>query len=73
MSRLNENWPASFLTDSTLSLSHTNGSTVLCQINSAQLGEFGVYDLSLRPDGNGCTLETAKEPVNIYLRKEADV
>nr|XP_040224539.2 heparan-alpha-glucosaminide N-acetyltransferase [Anopheles coluzzii] len=41
--------------------------TVLCQINSAQLGEFGVYDLSVRPDGNGCTLETAKEPVNIYL------
>ena len=56
-----------------LSIYHTHASTVLCQINSAQLGEFGVYDLSVRPDGNGCTLETAKEPVNIYLRKEADV
>uniref|UniRef100_A0A182JR46 Heparan-alpha-glucosaminide N-acetyltransferase catalytic domain-containing protein n=1 Tax=Anopheles christyi TaxID=43041 RepID=A0A182JR46_9DIPT len=41
--------------------------TILCQFNNAQLGEFGVYDLSIRQDGNGCTLETAKDPVNIYF------
>uniref|UniRef100_A0A182PU71 Heparan-alpha-glucosaminide N-acetyltransferase catalytic domain-containing protein n=1 Tax=Anopheles epiroticus TaxID=199890 RepID=A0A182PU71_9DIPT len=41
--------------------------TALCQFNDAQLGEFGVYDLIIQADGNGCTLETAKQPVNVYL------
>ncbi|XP_053672147.1 heparan-alpha-glucosaminide N-acetyltransferase [Anopheles nili] len=40
--------------------------TNLCQFNNVQLGEFGVYDLNINPDGN-CKLETAKEPVNVYL------
>uniref|UniRef100_A0A182S9H4 Heparan-alpha-glucosaminide N-acetyltransferase catalytic domain-containing protein n=1 Tax=Anopheles maculatus TaxID=74869 RepID=A0A182S9H4_9DIPT len=41
--------------------------TVLCQFSNAQLGEFGVYDLSIAQDAGSCKLETAKEPVNIYL------
>ncbi|XP_055529975.1 heparan-alpha-glucosaminide N-acetyltransferase [Wyeomyia smithii] len=39
----------------------------VCQL-SAALGEFGVYDLRIKEGGiTSCTLETAKEPVNIYL------
>ncbi|XP_055631012.1 heparan-alpha-glucosaminide N-acetyltransferase [Toxorhynchites rutilus septentrionalis] len=38
-----------------------------CQFNET-LGEFGVYDLNVeKSDTVICTLETAKEPVNIYL------
>ncbi|XP_053689802.1 heparan-alpha-glucosaminide N-acetyltransferase [Sabethes cyaneus] len=39
----------------------------VCQL-SGDLGEFGVYDLRVE-DGSttSCTIETAKEPVNIYL------
>lgn len=41
----------------------------MCQFD-ANLGEFGVYDLTIA-DGvtRYCSLETAKQPVNIYLRK----
>ncbi|KFB50425.1 AGAP005761-PA-like protein [Anopheles sinensis] len=38
-----------------------------CQLSGLQLGEFGVYDLRLNDGGAPCVLETAKEPVNIYL------
>uniref|UniRef100_A0AAG5D1Q6 Heparan-alpha-glucosaminide N-acetyltransferase catalytic domain-containing protein n=1 Tax=Anopheles atroparvus TaxID=41427 RepID=A0AAG5D1Q6_ANOAO len=39
-----------------------------CQLSSVQLGEFGVYDLRLNAgEDDACALETAKEPVNIYL------
>ncbi|XP_035914517.1 heparan-alpha-glucosaminide N-acetyltransferase [Anopheles stephensi] len=47
--------------------SYDNDTVVLCQFSDAQLGEFGVYDLSIGPDAGTCKLETAKEPVNIYL------
>uniref|UniRef100_A0A182NJS0 Heparan-alpha-glucosaminide N-acetyltransferase catalytic domain-containing protein n=1 Tax=Anopheles dirus TaxID=7168 RepID=A0A182NJS0_9DIPT len=40
--------------------------TYLCQFSAVQLGEFGVYDASIQPNGS-CTLVTAKEPVSIYL------
>ncbi|EDS25684.1 conserved hypothetical protein [Culex quinquefasciatus] len=40
----------------------------VCQFSDQNLGEFGVYDIGIE-EGNrvACTLETAKEPVNIYL------
>lgn len=41
----------------------------MCQFD-ANLGEFGVYDLTVDDNVQRfCSLETAKTPVNIYLRK----
>ncbi|ETN58096.1 hypothetical protein AND_010303 [Anopheles darlingi] len=40
--------------------------TYLCQLNNVRLGEFGVYDFRIADDGS-CALETAKQPVNVYL------
>lgn len=43
---------------------------IWCQFHTT-MGEFGVYDMSVSPesDGNNCSFQTAKEPVNIYTRK----
>lgn len=48
-----------------------NLSKALCEIY-ASLGEFGVYDVALESRGEknvSCALSTAKEPVDIYMRK----
>ena len=39
----------------------------LCHLSSTTLGEFGVYQLDLRGNQNGCELITALEPVNANL------
>lgn len=40
----------------------------VCEIRQPDLGEFGVYDVHILGTGN-CAINTALQPVNIYLRK----
>ncbi|KAL0280852.1 UNVERIFIED_CONTAM: hypothetical protein PYX00_002018 [Menopon gallinae] len=49
--------------------SATNTSSRVCNDIAANLGEFGVYDLTIGAnDGNvSCSLNVAKDPVNVYL------
>jgi len=44
---------------------------VICELEPS-VGEFGVYDLVISGTESGnvlCSMTTAKEPVNIYLRE----
>jgi hypothetical protein len=46
-------------------------SSVICDLEPS-VGEFGVYDLVISGTESGdvlCSMTTAKEPVNVYLRE----
>lgn len=49
-------------------------STIVCNDLDVELGEFGIYSLLIKPTADGfmnCNFGTAREPVNIFLRKSA--